>query len=197
MTTSTEPRCDVLQDVLARLRGNRERVDVLLADADDEALRRRPAPDAWSAVECLEHLRVTAALYRPRLEAALQKGRAKGLQGSAPYGRGTWIGRFILGAMDPARAEMKAVKAPGTFRPAPPSDLEVAAVVRGLREENGLLQQLVADADGLDLGRLRLGTPVVSFLRLSVDQAFRVLAWHETRHLDQAERALGVAGAGA
>ena len=36
-------------------------------------------------------------------------------------------------------------------------------------------------------------TPVSSLLRLTVDQAFRVLADHEARHLGQAERALASA----
>ena len=193
MATPTEAACAVLREVLDHLRTNREHLDRLLEDADEEALRRRPAPDAWSAVECFEHLRVTAALYRPRLEAALARGRAKGLAGRAPYGRGTWIGRVLLGALDPDRGESKAVKAPGAFRPAALSELDVATVVRGLREENEHLRRLVVEADGLDLGRLRLATPIATFLRLSVDQAFRVLAWHEARHLAQAERALDTA----
>jgi len=197
MAITIEPRCEVLLDALARLRANRAQLDELLDGADVEALARRPAPDGWSAVECLEHLRVTAALYRPRLEGAIGRGRERGFEGRAPYGRGTWVGRLLLGVLDPARDEPKAVKAPGTFRPSPSSELKPALVAEGLRKENEHLQALVREADGLDLGRLRLGTPISPLLRLTVDQAFRVLAVHEARHLAQAARALTATGAGA
>ena len=43
-------------------------------------------------------------------------------------------------------------------------------------------------ADGLDLGRIRFGTPVLSLARVTMAEAFEMPALHEPRHLAQAER---------
>jgi hypothetical protein len=43
-------------------------------------------------------------------------------------------------------------------------------------------------ANGLDLGRARVRTPVATWLRMSLGSGFALLAAHERRHLWQARR---------
>jgi hypothetical protein len=50
-----------------------------------------------------------------------------------------------------------------------------------------LLHQL-ARADGLDLRRVKVATPISRFLKMSLGAMFAQIAAHESRHLDQAWR---------
>ena len=46
---------------------------------------------------------------------------------------------------------------------------------------------MAPSADGLDLGRLRVGIPATGLVRLSLAQGFYLGVVHDTRHLAQAE----------
>jgi hypothetical protein len=52
----------------------------------------------------------------------------------------------------------------------------------------------VRRADGLDLARVRLVSPVSRWLRLSLGQCFSLVATHQRRHLWQAARVRDTAG---
>jgi len=54
-------------ELVAELARLPERLEVLLAGRGEEELRRRPAPDAWSAKEIACHLRDAARIYHERL----------------------------------------------------------------------------------------------------------------------------------
>ena len=163
---------------------------------DQELLTRRPKPGAWSVAHCLDHLRHTNAEYRTRLAPALEEARRDGPSGGGrPEAGGTlrsnWFERWFVRWMAPGGG--MAVKAPKIFQP----DEEPAGsdAVQGFLEEQGRLRELVAEARGLPVDRIKFGTPVTALLRLRVSTAFALLLNHEVRHLEQARRACaGVRG---
>ena len=55
------------EDLVTELARLPERLEALLAGRREEELRRRPAPDAWSAKEIACHLRDAARIYHERL----------------------------------------------------------------------------------------------------------------------------------
>jgi hypothetical protein len=50
------------------------------------------------------------------------------------------------------------------------------------------LTLLAQSADGLDLARIKVPTPISRLIRLSLGMTFAQVAAHERRHLDQAWR---------
>ena len=58
---------DVYPAVLMRLRGAPTRLEELLHTADDAAVRRKPAPDKWSALERAGHLIQVEQLWDRRI----------------------------------------------------------------------------------------------------------------------------------
>ena len=51
-------------------------------------------------------------------------------------------------------------------------------------------EQLLNSANGLDLERIRVRSPAVPLIKLSLGAAFEIQAAHERRHLLQAEQLL-------
>lgn len=164
----------------------RLRLARLLEDLGEASARRRPGPKAWSVTECLDHVAITNDLYLERLGPVIEAARAKGRSGAPPYGRGTLLGRFILGNLRQGPNAPR-VPAPRVFRPH--ADVPDLATVSG-RVRAGLerLEDLAAEAEGLPLGALRVRVPAGPFLRVSAAQAFEMTDLHTHRHLGQAER---------
>ena len=155
----------------------------------DEEASRTPGAGRWSANQCVAHLTRSMETYLACMEAAVEKAEQRGRAGSEPYARGTFIGRFILNAMRGGTAKMK-VKAPGVFRP-DDGPHENAATLASFIDTTQRMVGLLRRAAGLPLGRLKFGTPVSRFIRVSLAQAFEIHALHNHRHLEQAEQAAG------
>lgn len=200
MTVAPEERPDLrsptLRERWRELRDAGDRARELAGPLDAEEMRWAPGPGRWSVAECLDHLVRTGEAYLPRLDDAIAGGRREGRTGEEPFRR-TLLGRWIPGMVEPP---------PGLRVPAParirPRTTEVGAADEGrsggppgpatalprFLSLRGRLGRRLEAADGLDLGRVRVSSPFLPFLRLDLDSTFRFLAAHERRHLWQAER---------
>jgi hypothetical protein len=175
---------------MAELRGERERARHLFAKHAPERLLARPAARSWSAAECLAHVNQTERLYLGRMEPAAERAVEQGVRGGSPFGNGTWVGRFLLwGLRPPTEGRPRRLRAPGAFVPQP-VDGNPQAVIDEFERRLERWSTLAARADGVDLGRVTFPTPVSRWLKISLDQGFRLMVLHARRHLDQAERTL-------
>ncbi|MDC1142429.1 DinB family protein [Planctomycetota bacterium] len=141
----------------------------------------KPDPKRWSVSECLKHLNQTLEAYATNLDKAGAKLAAKRPESTEPTGRGTWVGRWLISAMDPAKA--KKLKAGGPFKVAA-SDYDLTAEANDLRSRVDWMLAHMKNTDGLDSGKVKLRTPV--FLKISLAQAFKVHSIHTLRHVNQA-----------
>ncbi len=151
----------------------------------------RPAPRRWSVAECVDHVNLAARLYFDRMRPAIQRARARNLAGSAPYGRGTLLGRMILRVLEPGAG--RRFPAPGVFRPAR-GEIDFAALRDEFRATLAILDDLIEEADGLDLGRVRFTSPAGPILKVTLAEAFEIQSLHIPRHLAQAEAVTKTAG---
>ncbi len=144
-----------------------------------EHLEWKEGPDRWSIAECLSHLNVTADQYYPAIDRSMRRARERGLLGKGPFRHGFLMNRFVAMLEPPPR---RSFKAPPIFKPR----------VRNLANEVGIffahqdaIMKRVRQADGLDLARVKLVSPVSRLLRMSLGQCFAFLATHQRRHLWQ------------
>lgn len=77
-------------------------------------------------------------------------------------------------------------KVPKAYRPVP--DLPAAQVVARFFQLQQELLRALDEANGMDLGRVKVANPVTSWFKLSLGQEFALTAAHERRHLWQAAR---------
>jgi DinB superfamily len=178
MTEETTRLKTEFDDVTARVRA-------LVARTDDATLHRRPGAASWSAAECVEHLSVTADRYARRITRALD-GTASRPPG--PRSRHTLWGRFWLWLLEPPLR--RRLKVPPPFAPngAP---LDRAALLERFDAAHAALVMLVESTDAIDRTCVKVQSPSSKYIRLSVFDAFAILASHGRRHLIQAERAAG------
>lgn len=171
-----------------RLRASSEAAARLFERHTLEQLARPPAPQAWSAAECLVHLSLTAAAIVPLVEIAVADLRARGLV-SFSASRMDWTGRLIAWSLEPRWLRTKTT---ARFQP-----VELGPLTDVLPEfeaqQQAILRTLGA-AEGLDLGGARIVSPFDARASYNVWSAFRILEVHERRHLRQARAAVaGVA----
>jgi hypothetical protein len=76
------------------------------------------------------------------------------------------------------------VPAPRAF--VPPLDAAPCEVVELFMRTQDDLQRLASEANGLDLARVKVVSPINKRLKFTLGQAFRLLTAHERRHLWQA-----------
>ncbi len=144
----------------------------------------RPEPGRWSVAECLDHLHVTGEEVLARVEAAMERGWARGRTGAPPFRYG-WLGPWFVRANAPSG---RRVSAPKVFRPR-----EGTPRTGTLDDFLALQDELAAAlerADGLDLARVRARSPVSPLLRIGIGSWFEVVAVHQARHLAQARAVL-------
>src|SRR5687767_117388 len=88
--------------------------DALVNPLNDTQFTWRPAPEAWSVSECLEHLNVTARLYLPVLDEGIADAIRRGLYAEGPY-RYNLLGRLLVKAVEPPPRFKQ--KSPRAFHP--------------------------------------------------------------------------------
>lgn len=179
---------ELVDDVLAELDRVTDEVRRTFGPLTDEQLAWRPAPRKWGVGHCLVHLARINQLYREALAAALRGGRdAAGPP--PPALRGRWFGRLFTRQMGPGGFR---VKTPALTRPR--QEAASSGSLEAFFAEQIRLRAVVDGARGAHLDAIRVVSPLSSRVKLAVGDAFRLLAAHEARHLEQARRVLADPG---
>lgn len=172
-----------------RVLGSAEQAEQTAREVGEAGLGWLPPGGGWSVGQVLEHLVTTDREYVAKLRPVIAAARARGRTGGAGAWRPSLLGGMLARAIDPAST--KPVPSPKSFRPAGPHGGDVVARFRAARQE---IAALMDEAAGLDLRRVRLGSPVSRLIRLNLGDAFLVLTLHAERHLGQIERVRSAPG---
>ena len=176
-----------LSDVIAELSQVSDRVRAFDKRVSSDQWLRRAAPDRWSAVECVQHLNLTSQAFVSLFRQALRLAAEQGLTGRGPYHLDV-AGWLLVRAL---RSESHFFRSRAT-EPFVPRDVPSSEIA--LREFLGLQNSLIAcvnEANGRPVDKIKIGSPFNSRLRYSLYSAFRIIPFHQIRHLRQAELAAG------
>ena len=174
-----------LQSMLRQIDANKAEGQAIVAGLSEEQLNWHHAEGSWSILDCLEHLNVGVTKTLPAFDRSIAQGRAKGQMssGSAPF-RYSWFARMMVASMEPP--PKLRMTAPRLIRVAPASTRRSADVVPEFLRLRDQLAERVRQADGLDLVRVRLISPVNRLLRMPLGGYFDFILAHDRRHLWQA-----------
>jgi hypothetical protein len=143
----------------------------------------RPGPDRWSIEECLAHLTAVGMVEVEAIEKAVNEAKAKGITGTGPFEYPVWE-RFILRETEPpVRHQMPAPK-----RFVPVHGQPITGVLPTFLHVQRQFTLQIELADGLDLRRVKVPTPIAPLLKLSLGSTLAQAAAHERRHMAQARR---------
>ena len=172
----------------AELKANLEGVEALVEGLDRAAINWAPEEGRWSIAQCLDHMAVVNEKYARRLARGIQEATAKGLKArdhSTP--KLGFLEKIFLNSMEPP--PKRKYRAPKVVLP--PSDHEPEVVVERYLTSVANLRALLPEADGLDLGKAKMVSPLAKWLKLRIGSAYSILASHDRRHLWQAREVRG------
>ncbi len=181
---STQPLLPQLQSHCDQLVTMLHEVRQLSDGLSDVQWYWSPTAQAWSIGQCIDHLNVVHTLLLPRFEAAIGQAQAQGKYSDGPfhyYLLERWFVR-MLGPDAPIKQRV-----PRLYTPAPhPATPDIV-----LAQFAALQHQLIScikAANGLDLVRVKVVSPVSRFVRASLGAWFAATVAHEHNHLVQAQR---------
>jgi hypothetical protein len=174
----------------------RRQFEQLSADADamvgpltEEQFTWRAGPEIWSIAQTLDHLNATARFYLSCLDEGIADAIRRGLYAEGPFSYRR-IGRLLVAVAEPpSRLRRKA-------RPAlqPRDPRRQQEVMPAFRAYQVQYIDRLRQANGLDLGRATVRTPMARWLWMSLGSGFALVAAHERRHLWQAKRVRSMEG---
>ena len=174
-----------LADLARQLDEATARAERLVAGLDVRRFSARPAPNTWSAAECLAHLNITTGAYLLVFDKALASTPAAATSDEQLFRKGL-LGWLLAWSIEPPY-RLK-TKTAARFVPGPVHFVETVATefVSGQRQ----LKRRLTAFEGRDLNRMKIRSPFNEKIGYNVYAAFVIVLAHERRHLWQAEQTL-------
>jgi hypothetical protein len=172
-----------LSDDLRQIEAIKADARALLAGVSRDDFNRRPGPKRWSVAQCFDHLNTLRKVF-PAIDRAIDEAERRGLASPGPFRYG-WFARWNVRSMEPPpRFRMR------TFKLLLPRDtpLDRDDVLREFVELRDQFAARVRRADGLDLKRAVVVSPLSRFFRLPLGAYVAFMLAHDRRHLWQARK---------
>ena len=123
------------------------------------------------------------------LDEGVSDAIRRGLYSAGPYSY-NWVGRLMVYLVQPT-TRLRG-KAPKAFHPAPNrSRHQVMAAFRAYQVQ---YVDRLRQANGLDLARSRVASPVARWIRMPLGSGLAMMIAHQRRHLAQARRVRSAEG---
>ncbi len=146
-------------------------------------LNWKPSAERWSVGQCFDHLISSNHGYLPIFDSVLAGQKRSSVWQKMPLLPGMW-GSLLIKYLDPAST--RKIKAPKKFEPAQ-SDIKGSIIHDFVAQQAAITEKMKATAN-LDPERIVITSPALSFVAYSLMDAYRIIAVHERRHFQQAQR---------
>ncbi len=171
---------NLIPDLLAITKTNIDAAEKFSA-LPDQTLNYKPTPTAWSILECLEHLNLYSAFYLPEIDKHL-KGNKTGRK--SEFKSGLW-GNYLVKMIVPKTGSKKMKTFPA-MNPVG-SNLEKDVIKVFIESQQDLISYLEM-AKSSDLNKAGIPVTFTRLIKLKLVDALRFMAYHNQRHVQQAER---------
>lgn len=154
-----------------------------LKDLSLSDLNKRPNNDAWSTLECIEHLNRYAHFYNLELSKQIATSKHKD---SGIFKSGI-LGNYFAESMLP-KEKLNKMK---TFKEMNPihSKLNSSVIDEFLSFQTELLD-LIEKSKSCDLSKTKSKISISKFIKLRIGDTFRIVINHNIRHIEQIKRTL-------
>lgn len=171
----------LLDTLEADLRAAIDELRTHFVNAPEEALRLRPNPEGWTALECFAHLNQELKAYVPKMELAIHKAKARKWEAQTELDSTHW------GRRDLARVQSDNTKPFRTgkkrnfgHQPLGPGEAKNLAIY--LEQ----LRRVVQTARSIDLNKPTIARQFNYFGSYTLGDALQYVIAHVRRHLRQA-----------
>lgn len=174
---------ELIQDLIQRTQDhlNQSERYLQMSEAD---LNWKENSEKWSVLECIEHLNRYGDFYIPEISQRIQSGRKAG---SSPIFKSGWLGNYFAESMLP-KEKLNTMK---TFKSMNPvgSQLDKTVLKKFIKQQKQLLE-LLDKARTTDLVKTKTAISISKLIKLRLGDTFRVVIYHNYRHIVQADKVL-------
>ncbi|HAA14876.1 MAG TPA: hypothetical protein DCE41_25575 [Cytophagales bacterium] len=168
----------LLDDLVARTQEILEQAKFLQSLPED-VLMAKPDAETWSVLECLEHLNRYGRFYLPEIKQRIQGGKPV-----QPAFRSSWLGEYFAKSMLP-KEKLNRMQTFTNMNPVG-SSLDLSVLDEFVEQQHTMLRLLEA-ARQVSLKRTKTAISISKRIRLRLGDTFRVVVYHNQRHLVQAQ----------
>lgn len=174
------PSEKLILELIETTRQNLNFAELLKASTDEE-LNWKEAPESWSILECLEHLNLYGDYYLPEIERKLIEGKTRGERQFKSGILGNYFAQMML-----PKEKMSKMK---TFKDKNPlnSNLDRKVIDRFINQQIKMID-LLKRSRQRNLNKEKISTSLARWLKLSLGDSFRVVIYHNIRHMEQIRR---------
>ena len=178
-----------------------ELIDLLIADTqgvivivknefltlDHEKLSKRPRPDKWSVLECIEHLNIADAHYLDQFDKKLD---AIAHSDSDEFKPGL-LGNYFVKMIKPK--EDGIIPSPmKTMKKFIPTDRISANTMDKFLSDQDEILKVLERCKHLNLDKIKITSAIGPLVTFKLGDALRFLIGHNQRHILQAQRVLSI-----
>lgn len=140
-------------------------------------------PESWSALECIEHLNRYGDFYIPEITKKINLCKHK----SSEIFKSNWLGNYFSKAVS-YQEDLNKMK---TFKSMNPlnSKLDRDTIDTFLNQQQQIIE-LLDRAKDINLDKTKTSISISKLIKLKLGDTFRVLIYHNERHIKQAEKAI-------
>lgn len=173
---------NLIQDLLKLTQENLNSV-IHFKNQPIEALNWKANAKSWSVLECIEHLNRYGYFYIPEITSKIKHSKYE----SATVFKSNWLGSYFSKSML-YKEDLNKMK---TFKSMNPlnSKLDKLTLETFINQQHQIISLLEKSKD-INLDKTKTAISISKLIKLKLGDTFRVLIYHNQRHIKQAEKAL-------
>ncbi|MFT7588499.1 MAG: hypothetical protein ACI959_000709 [Limisphaerales bacterium] len=184
----------LIEELIELTKDNMNEVEFFLTQPD-LSLNYKSKQKAWSALECIAHLNLYSDFYIPEIEGRI-KSKVRNTKENHNNGHfeSNWLGEYFAKALRPLNqtgdsgTKMKTLPSANTLG----SAWNKATLEKFIRQQKQMLN-LLDQARNIDLVKTKTSISITKLIKLRLGDTFRVVIYHNQRHIQQALRAIKAA----
>ena len=173
---------ELLQDLLEMTRENLS-IAAHFKNQSTDALNWKANTKSWSVLECIEHLNRYGDFYIPEITNKIKHSKHE----SATLFKSNWLGTYFSKSML-YKEDLNKMK---TFKSMNPlnSKLNTQTLETFINQQYQIIA-LLEQSKNINLDKTKTAISISKLIKLKLGDTFRVLIYHNQRHVKQAEKAL-------
>lgn len=147
----------------------------------EELLNKKLSDESWSILECYEHINRYGDFYIPEID----KRMANSKHPFSNVFKSNWLGRYFSGVLrfNENQKTMKTLKSMNPIY----SDLQPNVLETFIDQQIEILN-LLEKARKVNWDKTKTAISISKLIKLKLGDSFRVLIYHNERHVKQAEK---------
>ena len=170
----------LLQNLLEITRENVNTVENLKNQSID-SLHWKPDSESWNVLECIEHLNRYGDFYIPEITNKIKASTHK----SSEIFKSNWLGKYFSKsvAYNEDLNKMKTFKSMNPLN----AKLNIQTLEKFIHQQHQIIE-LLDKSKHVNLDKTKTTISISKLIKLRLGDTFRVLIYHNERHIKQAEK---------